>query len=328
MGKKKSQTKNDPSKNIAQRSRIQSPTGSNSSLTNVQVTDVDRKAIIDTVLQNVKGLEHGMVDPEYAGVTELLNDGTSPLFGDADLLAAAVLKVVDEPKYSEKEAEGLLDLEKAREIIANAARSTGVMLTNVYAEDLISVAYICKGITNALAYAYFRGVARCAQVSVANQLERTAGQLDAVFQKSNDVMSRSNEINKSIEQKQRSLSEKLDGVLASIVNNQNSNTEKLLAAFKNIKVEIPSATQASATQPVVKREEGQSSKAPSVKMPKPSEDDVNSLLVSLGVEESKRQNLYNAIGGKITWRDYEELISGGLSKKQTNDLFNNIRKRK
>lgn len=290
-----------------------------------------RASVLEKIKENAKNVDQGIVMPEYENMESLLPDPLNPL--TAENLAAQIINVVPDATTKGKDKEGSnennLTMEKLEPLIISGAAAVGVIVEETYLEDLISIANIKGSLSDWDVWMYFRGVARHGQASQLETVCKLVDQMENSLKKCSETIIANAESNKMMITKQNSLSNKIDGVVTSLSNTLTSRTDMILASINNIRVstaQIPTPLGVAAHPGGVVSQVGT---AAGVRIPQaaPGLAELEKLCESAKLVKTKAKEIHEKYPGKITWDEYNAIVSGSWNKEQISKMLLSLKNR-
>lgn len=249
--------------------------------------------------ENLKKFTQGLVDPVFKNLPSLAADATRPSGKDVDGLSSTLVNVVPEPGES---SSGGIQSEQSREelieLISKVAATIGFTPNPSHYEDLFVISKRLE-LTIENVWTYLRGAMRSLQDSIIDDLKKTVEDMKANNAKTNANMVSFSDTNRQLTEKVNLVSTKIDTItpaLTAVVKEEIRSSKALISGLK-ASMSTPSASVAV---------------PPNRKDAYPGTNELKAIFLAGKFKEKYFEKMITRYIGKVTWDDYDKVITGKM----------------
>ncbi|DBA36921.1 TPA_asm: P [Silene gammacytorhabdovirus 1] len=262
--------------------------------------------------------EGSELPPMFRGMSPLLQDSTSPITTDSETLAHRVSKVVPNPQ--EKPPISHLkpqSRDEVKNLVIKCSTKIGIVVEQAHMDDLYNLS-ATSPLDDRFVWAYLRGIAITNQISATTTLTRLVKDIESMMSKTQQYIGQGMDSNKLLSERITMQGQKLDNLVPAV--------GSLLKAEHGVTREFikQEMRKSYVTPPLI----GESSKtvaeapiAEQTKPPFPSSDDIAKMCATAGIPEASIPNISSKYAGKVSWKEYTAIMSGGMTKKEAKSMI-------
>ncbi|DBA36856.1 TPA_asm: P [Celery gammacytorhabdovirus 1] len=290
----------------------------------------EEEMILAATQENAEMAKAGVINPEYRGNLNIIQDMMNPLSAGVNVeeISESIANVTPTGTKGSSSSKDELNRSALERDIMKGAAAVGVIIEEAYVDDLVAIANLKECLTELDVWMYFRGVARCGQVALTNTMTKLVAQMENALGKCSETIIANAESNKQMVTKQNTISNKIEGVTSTLSNVINQRTDLVLHAVNGIRamnVSTPPLMPAQSIPPAVpKVVVGGTSGTVNF----PGVEDLTRMCDAMKMTKGKGKEINDKYPGKITWDEYNSVVSGKCSKEQFVKILQSLKNRK